>query len=97
MTYEEYREFWKKIHTNPKDLDEILIKNWYNNSEAGRYVSNIETRIMHCINTHIPVRTIDMKIYKEQAQINRYLKKYKEMIKRKNDMEQDFDVSSFQI
>lgn len=45
---------------------------------------------MGCINTHIPVRTIDIKIYKEQAQINRYLKKYKEMIKRKNDMEQDF-------
>lgn len=90
MTYEEYREFWKKIHTKPKDLDEIVIRNWYNNSEAGKYVSDIKTRIMRCINTHIPVRTIDMKIYKEQAQINRYLKKYKEMIKRKNDMEQDF-------
>jgi len=90
MTFEEYKEFWKKFHTDPKDLDEILIRNWYNNSEACRYVSDIETRIMSCINTHIPVRTIDIKIYKEQAQINRYLKKYKEMIKRKNDMEQDF-------
>ena len=90
MKYEEYREYWRKVHTNPEDLAEEIIRNWYNNAEAGRYVSDIKTRIIHCINTHIPVRTIDMKIYKEQAQINRYLKKYKKMIKRKNDMEKDF-------
>lgn len=90
MTYEEYREYWRMVHTNPEDLAEEIIRNWYNNAEAGIYVSDIKTRIIHCINTHIPVRTIDMKIYKEQAQINRYLKKYKKMIKRKNDMEKDF-------
>ena len=97
MTYEEYKEFWNEVHTKPEDLDEIVIKNWYNNSESGRYASDIKTRIMHCINTHIPVRTIDIKSYKEQAQINLYLKKYREIIKRKNDMEKDFVVSSFQI
>lgn len=90
MTYEEYKDYWKMIHTNPADLDEKIIQNWYYNSECGRYVSDIKSRNIRFINTHIPVRTIDIKIYKEQAQINRYFKKYKKMIKRKNSMEQDF-------
>lgn len=97
MTFEEYRDYWRQVHTNPKDLDESNILNWYHNSEGGRYVSDIKTRIMSCINTHIPVRTIDMPIYKEQARINRYLKKYKNMLKRKHEMEKDFVISSLEI
>lgn len=90
MTYEEYREYWRMTPTKSEYLDEKVIRNWYNYSESGRYVSDIKTRIMRCINTHIPVRTIDIKIYKEQAQINRYLKKYKKIIDKKIKLEQDF-------